>query len=87
MKNEEDLGRKEEKDVDPTTGEACDDISDPVRKSLCKVCNMPGTRRSAVLPETRAASAMQIRYNRLQVRFITSKSLRVAYGIRLTSAT
>jgi hypothetical protein len=41
MKNEEDLGRKEEKDVDPTTGEACDDISDPVRRSLCKVCNMP----------------------------------------------
>ena len=41
MKNEEDLGGEKEKGIDPTTGEACDDISDPVRRSLCKVCNMP----------------------------------------------
>jgi len=41
MTHEEDLGKKEGKDIDPTTGEACDDISDPIRRSLCKVCNMP----------------------------------------------
>ena len=32
---------KEEKATDPTTGETCADINDPVRRSLCKVCNMP----------------------------------------------
>ncbi len=37
----EDLREKEEKAVDPTTGEVCEDIHDPVRRSLCKVCNMP----------------------------------------------
>jgi hypothetical protein len=41
MTDEQDLGKKEGKDIDPTTGEACDDISDPIRRSLCKVCNMP----------------------------------------------
>ena len=41
MKNEGNLGGKKEKDIDPTTGEACDEIKDPVRRSLCKVCNMP----------------------------------------------
>ncbi len=41
MKNEENFGEKKVKDVDPTTGEVCEDISDPVRRSLCKVCNMP----------------------------------------------
>ena len=59
MKNEGDFGEKEEKDVDPTTGEACDDMKDPVRGSLCKVCNMPVSRRCASLPEARAASTMR----------------------------
>jgi hypothetical protein len=27
--------------VDPTTGEVCADINDPIRRALCKVCGMP----------------------------------------------
>jgi len=37
----EDFLKKEAQPTDPTTGEACADIHDPVRRSLCKVCNMP----------------------------------------------
>ena len=32
---------KEKVATDPSTGEICADIHDPVRRSLCKVCNMP----------------------------------------------
>ncbi len=41
MTERKDLLEKEEKAADPTTGELCDNIHDPVRRSLCKVCNMP----------------------------------------------
>jgi len=41
MTEQEEFREKEEKATDPTTGEVCDDIHDPVRRSLCKVCNMP----------------------------------------------
>jgi hypothetical protein len=37
----EELREKEKVATDPTTGETCADIHDPVRRSLCKVCNMP----------------------------------------------
>jgi hypothetical protein len=37
----EGLPEKEKVATDPATGETCADIQDPVRRSLCKVCNMP----------------------------------------------
>jgi hypothetical protein len=41
MTGKEEFREKDKEATDPTTGETCADIQDPVRRSLCKVCNMP----------------------------------------------
>jgi hypothetical protein len=41
MTDKKEFDEQEKVATDPTTGEVCADIQDPIRRSLCKVCNMP----------------------------------------------
>lgn len=41
MTEKKEFNEQEKLATEPTTGETCADIQDPIRRSLCKVCNMP----------------------------------------------